>query len=236
MARDINPALAAELGGFISAHQAQFDQIPGLQYQLLELAALALCSEHYRRNGYTVTPHNLDGTHFRVKTGSRGKPWNYSWFLCERADSRFEIHANLSVRGSHDDDGVYCVDVAVTEEQCLPTQPGQQKTFRAVDNARLVTFAEAKKLVAYPMLLAQFLGIVHEVKYRFVSGRRRPRGFVSADHFDPALITIGYLQPNSALIREGFRNRGYRITVVADADFELSRLRQDSRRESPFRQ
>jgi len=236
MARDINPGLVAELSGFIASHQAQFDRIPGLQHQLLELAALALCSAHYRRIGYTVTPRNLSGAHFRVKLGTRGKPWEYSWFLCEREDSRFEIHANLSVRGSHDDNGVYCVDVAVTEEGCLPAEPAQQRTFQAVDNALLITFAEAKKLVAYPMLLAQFLGIVHEVKYRFVSGRRRPRGFVSANHFDPALITIGYLQATSARIREGFRNRGYHVTVVADADFELSRLRQDPDRISPLRQ
>lgn len=236
MARDISPQLAAELGGFIAAHQAQFDQIPARQYQLLELAALALCSEHYRRSGYAVTPQNLDGTFFKVKTGTRGKSWNYSWFQCERADTKVEIHANLSVRGSHDDDGVYCVDVAVTKEGCLPIQPAERKAFNAVPNSELVTFAEAKKLIAYPMLLAQFLGIVHEVKYRFVSGQRRPRGFCSSSHFDPALITIGYLQPTTQRIRDGFRKRGYRVAVVSDADFELSRLRQDPQRESPFAQ
>jgi hypothetical protein len=102
---------------------------------------------------------------------------------------------NLSVRSARDS-GIYCVDLAVTSRGAVPVQ--RDPNWKCLPNAGLVTFGEAKKLVVYPMLLAHFIGIVHELAPGFLSGL--PPGFATANHFAPALVTLGYCTANSAEI------------------------------------
>lgn len=98
-----------------------------------------------------------------MKLGSRGYPWNFSWFTCEGRGKTFELHSNLSVYSEYRrDNGVYVVDVGVAKGGVLP-RSAPSSGWRAVENQHLVTFAEAKALVIYPMLLAQFIGIVTEI-------------------------------------------------------------------------
>jgi hypothetical protein len=64
------------------------------------------------------------------------------------------------------------------------------------------------------MLLAQFLGIVHEIAPRFLS--RRPRNFVRRGHFDPALVAVGHLSPSARAIVGGFVRRRIKVAVVSN--------------------
>ena len=122
-----------------------------------------LTSEHYRLTGSSVNIENGKNGFFSVKLSARGNPYNFSWFTCTRSDAAFEIHANLAVGGAHKDKAVYVVDVAVVKPNKIPRAKGNTP-WVCLDNANLVTFVEVKKLVVYPMLLAQFIGIVHEIK------------------------------------------------------------------------
>lgn len=218
---------------FINKHRTEFYELPRIQTQLLELGAATLASEHYRLEGYHVRSENAIGGRFRVKVSSRGHPWNYSWFVVERDDRRFEIHTNLAVLGHYGlDEGRYVVDVAVCRPGRVPLTKTDGRGWVCLRNQDLVTFVEAKKLVVYPMLLAQFVGIVHEVKPRFLSGL--PPGFRRRGHFPPALVSTGHPASTSRDIVRGFTARGFRISVVPSFDTHLSSMRRGQIAYSPF--
>lgn len=213
---------------FAKRYSTELHRLSSRKSQLLEIGSLAVCAEHYRLAGYNVIATNLQRGSFKVKLGSRGYPWNFSWFECERREKTFEIHSNLSVYSAYrKDDGVYVVDVGVAQGGAIP-RSAPTNGWRAVENQFLVTFAEAKHLVVYPMLLAQFIGIVNEITPQFLKARR-PAGFRKERHFDPALISVGYLHATAKRIANAYPRRGYLVKIVPDMDDRLSSLRHESR-------
>jgi hypothetical protein len=175
--------------------------------------------QHYRAYGYKTSIQNPTGTReFRVKLSTRGHPADYSHVVCERGASVFELHSNLSVLGGRDS-GIYCVDVAVVNPGVVPTKKSK-KGSDTLKNSDLISFAEAKKLVIYPMLLAQFVGIVHEIKPKFL--RRNKKYCLGDDHLHPALIALGNLTPNAKDILRSFDRRKYKIVVAENFDIRLS--------------
>ena len=211
---------------FAKRYKTELNRLGARKSQLLEIGALAVCADHYRREGYDVTPTNLQKGYFRVKLGSRGYPWNFSWFECERGEEKIEIHANLSVYSAYgEDDGVYVVDVGVARDGAVPRSK-PRNVWRGVKNQYVITFAEAKYLVVYPMLLAQFVGIVKEIKPMFLSGCR-PERFREDGHFDPALIAVGHLHGTARSIVGAYRARGYFIRIVPAMESKLSGLSEE---------
>lgn len=177
-----------ELKAFINKHSVQFEHLAVRETALLELGALTMATEHYRLAGFTVTVENAINGLFVAKLSSRGYPYNFSWFKCVKGDELYEIHSNLSVMGGHKDEAVYVVDVAVVVgDDKVPKAKPKQK-WVALDNNALATFAEVKKLVVYPMLLAQFIGIVHEIAPSRL--KKLKAGLPADDHFPPSLITL----------------------------------------------
>ncbi len=81
------------------------------------------------------------------------------------------------------------------------------------------------------MLLAQFVGIVHEVTPNFL--KRNKKYQLEDDHLHPALIALGSLTPNAREIVRSFRRRKYKITIAESFDIRLSAI---TRRQSlsPF--
>jgi hypothetical protein len=194
------------------------------------LAAIVGVIQHYRAAGFATSVQNPgDGRTFKVKLGTRGHPSDYSFVICEKDGRCVEVHTNVSVRGAHDE-GIYCVDVAVVKPDVMPRRKAKTK-WNALSNASLVTFCEVKKLVVYPMLLAQFVGIVHEIKPRFLQGLRT--AFGRRKHLPPTLITLGYLSGNSDTILESFRHRRFQLKVVPNFDIRLADVRKDQSK-SPF--
>lgn len=233
MAIDVQK-LSRSLESFIQTHQTQFQRLSGRQSQLLEIGALSISAKHYEIAGYDVKPRNLQGGEFRVKLSARGHPWNYSWFSVQGEAAAFEIHGNLPMEDARGTPGArYVVDVAVVEAGTLPPTPSLRKTWKAAPNRRVVTFVEAKALVIYPMLIAQFIGIVHELKPAFLAGKR-PRNFVARGHFDPALVSLGYLHGTCRNIVGGLEARRCRVGVVAQFDAAISNLARGNE-DSPFK-
>ena len=208
----------------ISRHAGGFRLIAASQTQLLELASVTGVAEHYRSIGASVNAINPKGKRgFVVKTSTRGYPWNFSYFDCELAGEKFEIRMNLMVNGAHDE-GIYCVDVGIVKAGAVPYLKPQSDWYR-VENPQLITFAETKKLVVYPMLLAQFVGIVHEIKPEFLRAG-------STNHLLPTLITIGHLTGNSQRIVDAYPGRDFRILIAHSYDIRLARVRAGA--SSPF--
>jgi len=204
----------------ISGHRRILAEIGASQPKLLELGAITGIAEHYRANGFTVTllhPRGKRG--FIVKTSTRGFPWNFSRIHAAKDKSTVELHMNLMVRGAHDE-GIYCVDVGITNAGVVPTEKPDTK-WDCLPNPEMITFAEVKKLVVYPMLLAQFIGIVHELKPAFLKKRRK----VSGDHPCPILITLGHFSGNSKSIVDAYPKRNISVMIAANYDMRLARIR-----------
>jgi hypothetical protein len=202
---------------FISRYKTQFEELSVRRPQLLEVVATTLAVNHYASKGYQVSPGGLVQGAFRVKASSRGHPWNYSWWRVNRNDVKFEIHSNLAVAGAYGSDGgIYVVDVAVVPEATVPHERPQGEWLGA-KNESLITFLESKALVIYPMLIAQFIGIVFELKPNHLAGRLR-RGFLRDDHFRPSLVSLGYLTATSHGIVDAFGVRRFIIGVLPASD------------------
>jgi hypothetical protein len=226
-------AVSSALASYIESHHTQLAFLPVIQSQLLELGALVLSAEHYRINGYKIEAANLIGDNFKIKRTSRGWSWNFSWFRAVRGPHEVEIHTNLPVSGAYGKDGArYVVDIAICKPGVLPVRPTKDPNWSA-DNAALISFVEAKKLVIYPMLLAQFIGIVHELKPNSLAGRRQA-GFSAGKHFNPTLVTTGPWAKSCEPIYQAFADRRYRIRVLPNLDVILADLRYGSITESPF--
>lgn len=229
-------AVSRNLTRYISNHRTQLQQVPVIQSQLLELGALVTSVEHYRAQGYSVVPSNLRDGNFRLKRSSGGKPWNFSWFVATRGSLSVEIHANMTSGGAYGEDKArYVVDVGVCEPGILPTSAQARKEWLSIDNQSLITFIEAKKLTIYPMLLAQFIGIVHEIKPKFLEKLWGDPDFVTEGHFHPTLVTTGPWARLCEQIYRAYESRGFHIRVVPNLDLVLANLRSDTMPESPFK-
>jgi hypothetical protein len=224
-------AITKTLDAFVKRHQITFVKLGSRQTQILELAAIVGVSQHYVANAFDVEIQNpRNGSEFVVKSSTRGHPSEYSRVACSKATDCVELHTNVSVRGAHDQ-GVYCVDVGIVEVSSIPRTRGRDN-WTYVENSDLRSFVEVKKLVVYPMLLAQFLGIVHEIKPEFLSGVQS-EDFGSGGHLPPTLISLGRFSGNSRHIAETFVQRGFNLLIATNFDVRLARCRSDTTR-SPF--
>src|SRR6266511_1059911 len=114
-------AIKRELSLFATRHRAALDEVSRRQAQFLEIGAMALVVEHYRKKDYAVEARGLDASRlFHAKLGSQGNPANYSWFTCRRGTAEFDVYLNLPVLGSYGDGGIYVVDVGVVRAGSLP--------------------------------------------------------------------------------------------------------------------
>lgn len=208
-------------------------ELPDIASKLLELAALVLSTVHYRRLEFEVQPANLIEKSFVLKTSSAGRPWNYSWFYARRGELCLSLMTNINVQGAFSPyHGTYNVDVAVISDEISANDMRDSGNWWTASNAKLASFVEAKRMTAYPMLLASFTGIVHEIRPEFV-GSSPPRDD-SSPHFPPALVTTGPLSATSKSIIRAWAVRGYQLAVVPHLDVRLAEAAADEAVESPF--
>lgn len=97
-------ALRDAVARLISEHKVEFDTLGRREAQALEIGALVLAVEHFRRIGFVARAQNLRDQAFKVKVSARGYPRNFSWYEVQRGQLRYEIHANLAVESATQDD------------------------------------------------------------------------------------------------------------------------------------
>ena len=217
-------AIRGSIKSTIRSHSRAFKQVGDSLSKLLELGAITGMAAHYRSLGCDVTAVNpRGGSSFVVKTSTRGHHWNFSKFIVTHKGKTFELHMNLMVKGAHDE-GVYCVDIGVTQPGKVPTRKSETK-WHCLENRHLISFAEVKKLNIYPMLLAQFIGIVHEIMPQFLRRKRKP----NKPHLPPTLIVLGQFSGNSRAIVNEYNRREVCVLIAENYDMRLARARRDDR-------
>lgn len=215
-------AIAGLLADFTREYSLVFIGLGHRQSQILELCAVVAVQDHYRSLDYDVAVRHPDGGRdFVVKTSTRGHPSRYSRIVVTKDGDVAEIHMNLLVRGAHDE-GIYCVDVAIVEPGVVPGPTDHKSKWECLANEALISFAEVKRLAIYPMLLAQFVGIVHELKPEFLSGQRR---LLQDTHLAPTLIVLGHFSGNSRHIVQTYAKRGFRVQIAEGIDLRIAAYR-----------
>jgi hypothetical protein len=230
--------LNTKIADFLTRHKSSLYKIVSNNSNLFETFCFVIFVRYYEEAGYELKPKNLLDGKFRFKYNTRGYPWNYSYFVAvtpskatvEEEEILFEIRHNQQVSaawlklngedGNHDPP-MFALDVAIIKPSSLPDLVKGQKRKDEnywVDNKNLITFGEAKKLTAYPMLLAQFYGIVHEVKPEFLQPyKKEPLQILLEQHHPPpVLLTSNHLTWGTKRILQSFGDRDLLIRVVED--------------------
>lgn len=219
---------------FLERHQTGIGDISPVLSNVFEAACFVLFARYYEEAGYVLRAENLLEGKFRFRFSTAGLPWNFSYLAVVPAGAEahadgaalFEIRHNQKVAGAwidaqeeDEEPALFAVDIAVIDAGSLPDLPrgrrrGNQRHW--AENHRLITLGEAKKLIAYPMLLAQFLGIVHELKPGFLKvGRAKiPQRFWAEKHPPPTLFTSDHLTAGTERVLQSFEDRLLMLVVV----------------------
>jgi hypothetical protein len=84
------------------------------------------------------------------------------------------------------------------------------------------------------MLLAQFVGIVHEIKPEYLHGTVVISELIADKHFYPALVATGRLHGTSRNIFQAYSERNFLLNVIANFESEVARMRGNPTTPSPF--
>lgn len=151
----------------------------------------------------------------KLKFSTRGRPGNYSYAVCEKNNVERHVRHQLRVatrthRAAQKKPANICLDVAVIE----PLNLFGFSTDDYVSNSHLVSFGEAKHMSAFAELVANFIGLVHELQPERLK-RIRTKAFLSKVRPDPApfLYVSGVLYRTAMGIVETIERRKYDIDV-----------------------
>jgi len=238
-------SLSQRVEDFLKGHATELKEVASRLSDVFEAVCYVFVAQYYKDVGYKLEPKNLIEGYFRFRNSTQGNPWNFSYFTASGHGIKvldksrnvvnewlhvFEIRHNQKVAGawgsglSGTGPPSFSVDIAVVFPDSLThrelnasKQPGDQIWVAPKD---LITFAEVKKFQAHPMLLAQFLGIVHEIMPEClgVPGSKSTRTGKNLAHILPVLFTVGEFTLGSRLVLDSFQSRGLKVCVIARAD------------------
>lgn len=191
--------------------------------QTFEAFVFAATIAWYQEDGWSVEfrhPKSYDERgqlremkQIRLKFSTRGSPNNYSYVVCKKGSKEVHIRHQLRVATKeHGDDlkrpANVCLDVAVIEPRNLTKLSSDD----FVPNASLITFGEAKHMSAFAELIANFIGLVHEMQpHRLqgirVKGKRRKKDLA------PFLYVSGLLFITAQGIEETIKRRGFDLDI-----------------------
>lgn len=205
------------LHNFFKNEKAKLNSFGNAVNQTFEAFVFAKVIEHYKTEGYNVKIINpkVDGKLvFKLKFSTRGAPNKYSYAILETAGQKLQLRHQLRISTvAHKRRQVYnaniCCDIAIIEDNDL----SMFGTDEAVPNEWLVSFGEVKHMSAFAELIANFIGLVHELQPKKLR-KLRSRKFKS-QHLPPFLYVSGYLNPTAKGIYHSIQRRKYDIDIYS---------------------
>jgi hypothetical protein len=200
-----------DLLDFFGAYQAQLDSFGRYVNQTFEAYALAQTIKWYMMRDWKVSCLNPKGGQFKLKFSTRGKPVNFSFFILKHKGQTIHVRHQLRVGIRHNLTSYANInlDVAVYKETDL--------TKYALDdflpNQEIISFGEAKHMSAYAELMANFVGLVHELMPEKLDNIRKKDGFCPSEHIPPFMIVSGILYHTAKQLKFSIVDRGYDIDV-----------------------
>ncbi|MFA6256807.1 MAG: hypothetical protein WCT29_00675 [Candidatus Paceibacterota bacterium] len=184
--------------------------------QVFEAYTFASTIKWYQSNEWLVhiiNPKVKSKGIFRLKFSTMGAPNKYSYAICEKGEKKCQIRHQLRVTTeSYRDKNNYraniCCDISVINNLDL----NLYSTAMAIPNKELISFGEVKHMSAFAELLANFVGLVHELQPRRLR-TIRTRRWARNEHISPFLNVSGFLQPTAKGLNETIEKRKYDIDV-----------------------
>jgi len=216
----------ASLSAFFQENSKSINKFGTTVNQTFEAFVFATVVEWYKENGWTVEivhPEEWKRKEaratkkpgLRLKFNTRGRPSGYSYARAIKAEKEVEIRHQLRVATAHYRPGDrpranICLDVAVIE----PNDCDAMTSDDHVESPTLVTFAEAKHMSAFAELVANFVGLVHELQpTRLSRVRSKKRPQPPSTHPAPFLYVSGIVYPTAQGIIRTIKRRRYDIDV-----------------------
>jgi hypothetical protein len=214
---------------FLASHKTAIQNVTKNHNNIFEVSCFVVIAQYYEHIGYCLQIKNPVDGKFRFRYNTNGFPWRYSYLVaCTKENNQpvFEIWHNQKVAGEWSTDvdernfPLFALDIAVIKPGALPANLNFKSKGTGervwVNNDDLITFGEAKNLVGYPMLIAQFLGVVHEIKPSFLHEHigNVPNDFYEHRHLPPSLITSGNMLSGALRVIKSFKDRNIEIIVI----------------------
>ncbi|MFA7654339.1 MAG: hypothetical protein WCX97_04910 [Candidatus Magasanikbacteria bacterium] len=182
--------------------------------QVFEAYTFAETIQWYQKNHWQAKIINPPEG-FTLKFSTRGRPFNYSYVICEKDIKKCQIRHQLRVKTkAHKQNNKYaaniCCDIVIMED--MPIDYFSTKD--AIENQWLIAFGEVKHMSAYAELIASFIGIVHELQpKRLKNIRTKKQSKMPHDHISSFLNVSGELWPTAKGLNETIEKRKYDIDV-----------------------
>lgn len=220
------PSLKATLSAFFQEHKSSVTHFGSTVNQCFEAYVFSSMVTWYKEQGWEIEFVHPEGSPnvAKLKFNTRGRPDNYTYAVCTKSSQRIQVRHSLRVatrhfKGSQRYDANVVLDVAVIEDGNL----SHYGTNDALDNEKLLTFAEAKHMSAFAELVAGFIGLVHEICPDKLK-RRKTKTPQSCEHLPPYLFVSGHLLPTAMGIVETMTSRKMQIRVY-DYTQKLTKLK-----------
>lgn len=173
----------------------------------------------YYLKGYTITIQNLQQNEYRYKCSTAGIQSNFSHFTAATVyngkTEEFEVHHNLNVQSSHDDELFTTPDITIIKKDKVQTKIGyydSQKRFSFVNNADMMSFCECKQFNPFPELLFNFIGVVNELRSGIIDNTFAD---MTPVQIAPSLMVSGKPNKQSLKIKYSLERR-YCINIIYD--------------------
>jgi len=202
---------------FFKNEKAQLTSFGNAVNQTFEAYVFAKVIEYYKNKNYKVTIVNpkVDGKEvFKLKFSTRGAPNKYSYALLEMDGEKFQLRHQLRISTTSNSRKLgykanICCDISIIKDQDLKFFT----TNDSVSNDQLVSFGEVKHMSAFAELVANFIGLAHELTPKRLK-RTRIKGYVS-EHIPPFLYVSGFLNPTAEGIQLSIKKRKYDLDVYS---------------------
>ena len=212
-----------ELYSFFDRNEVTIKNNSNRLCHYFEMACYSKVIQYYRDHHFNIQPCPQKESTFRFKSTTKGSPNKYSFFRVSEniANSgqkmkKYDIRPNMPVCSSFDN-CTYIPDIVVSKMS-------DENNIQRIENQNLITFCEVKYLKPHPEMLANFIGIVHELKPDLLNGPNVREGL----HPAPALMTSGQSSENVHHISSEMKKR-YTVNFSLFYENNLTRFVADKR-------
>jgi hypothetical protein len=207
-----------QMSAFFKNERATINSFGNTVNQTFEAHVFAHVIKWYRKNGWNVSivnPIKNGRQIFQLKFSTRGAPIGYSYAICRKNNLECQIRHGLRVatkfyKKSYPIRANVVCDIVIMNNIDID----HLKTDDHITNESLISFGEVKHMSAFAELIANFIGLVHELQPQRLKKIRikkwQPNGHVSS-----FLYVSGILYTTAKGINETIIKRKYDLDIYS---------------------
>lgn len=207
-----------ELKIFFQKQKADINSFGSTVNQTFEAAVFAKVIKWYQNNHWAVNIVNpsIKGKQvFRLKFNTRGAPAGYSFVRCTKGSKSCQIRHGLRVHTKyHRQTNRYSANVVCDIVIMNDIDIHHYLSDDSLPNEELISFGEVKHMSAFAELLANFIGLTHELKPECLK-RIRVHNWKMSDKISCFLYVSGLLYTTAKGIAETIRDRKFDIDIYS---------------------